>query len=398
MGIFEMKLLQIQAKEYRLANRTKRRDIITEHCKLTGASRNTAVKRFSRAILKTNGFKLDNYQSANTLLGDVRARGAPKKYTESHFRLVLLLNDLAGNIAAERIKPQINEYLIQLDKAGILKDYSEEVVDAIRYIPVISLKRIFKELGIKRKRRKLPALSNIASQIPIQSHFGQFSNLLGYVALDYVEHNGGNCSGRFVQSGCYVDIATQWTVRAAGWGRNVNSVGHIHKIAMTRIHHHIRHFHTDNAPAAMKLLFEKLSEIKTHYQMSRSRPYKKNDNAHVEQKNGDKIRKLVGYWRLDTQDACDILNELYAIEDLISNYFIASAKLIYKEYDEQGKVIRKHYDSPKTPYERLLTHPNINNKTKCYIIAEKKSLNLIELRQHSIELQAKLSKYYGVLR
>ena len=148
----------------------------------------------------------------------------------------------------------------------------------------------------------------------------------------------------------------------------------------------------------MRVLFDRLSEPQVHYDLSRSRPYKKNDNAHVEQKNGDKIRKLVGYWRLDSQAACDLLNELYAVEDLITNYFTASAKLIGKDYDEHGKLIRKRYDEPKTPYRRLLEHPDVSNKTKRLVIAEKQTLSLVALREQSSMLQAQLATHFGRLR
>jgi hypothetical protein len=145
-------------------------------------------------------------------------------------------------------------------------------------------------------------------------------------------------------------------------------------------------------------LFERLQEPQVQYDLTRSRPYQKNDNAHVEQKNGDKIRKLVGYWRLDTQAACDLLNELYRVEDLIGNYFVASAKLTSKTYDNNGKLVRKQYDKPRTPYVRLLTHPQTSNKTKRLIIAERQSLSLVALRQRSDELQAKLAEHFGQLR
>jgi hypothetical protein len=391
MGDFDVELTQKQAESYRLASRTERRIILTQHCKLTGVPRNTAVKRFTRAIRRKQGFILDK-QATPT------ARGAPVQYHDAHRQLVLALNELAGSVAAERLQPQLGEYLSQLEAAGELTAYTADVVARVRTMPVISLKRMLKDLGISRARRKLPGLSDVAKHVPIQAHFGQFADRLGYVALDYVEHNGGNSSGRFVQSGCYVDIATQWVVRAAGWGKNLRSVESIHQRALTRLHHHVRHFHTDNAPAAMRMLFEQLQEPQVHYDLSRSRPYKKNDNAHVEQKNGDKIRKLIGYWRLDSQVACDLLNELYDVEDVISNYFIASTKLTGKDYDQKGKLIRKHYDRPRTPYARLLAHPGTSNKTKQKVIAKKRTLNLVLLRRQSIALQTRLAAHFGKLR
>lgn len=390
MGEFDVQLTQKQVETYRLASRSERQVILSSHCQLTGVSRNTAVKRFGRMIRQKQAFLAPAQPSA--------PRGAPRKYGTEHERLVLLLHDLAGNVAAERLQPQLAEYLAALAKAGGLADYSPAVIATVRAMPVISLKRTLKRLGVTRKKRRLPGTNDLLKQIPVQANFGQFADHLGFVALDYVEHNGGDCSGRFVISGCYVDICTQWLARAAGWGKNLAATEAIHTAALTRLHHHIQHFHTDNAPAAMRVLFDRLSEPQVYYDLSRSRPYKKNDNAHVEQKNGDKIRKLVGYWRLDSQAACDMLNELYAVEDLITNYFTASTKLIGKDYDEHGKLIRKRYDEPKTPYRRLLDHPDVSNKTKRLVIAEKQTLSLVALRAQSSALQTQLASHFGKLR
>ena len=389
MVAFDMELTQKQAETYRTASKQHKQQLITQHCELTGISRNAAVQRFKRAVTHKQGFV------PTKPLGP---RGAPKVYRDEHRRLVLSLSDISGGVAAERLQPMLGVYLVQLARAKQLDAYRPEVIAAVRGLPVISLKRILKDLGITRKKRRLPAQNDIAKQIPIVAHFGPFADRLGYVGLDYVEHNGGDSSGRFVISGCYVDIATQWLARGAGWGKNLASTETIHATALTRIYHHLRHFHTDNAPAAMRMLFDRLSEPQVKYDLSRSRAYHKNDNAHVEQKNGDKIRKLIGFWRLDCQAACNILNELYAVEDTITNYFIASAKLIGKDYDTKGKLIRKRYDTPKTPYQRLLEHPKTSNKTKRQVVVIRQNLDLVALRRRSDELLQQLAAYHGKLR
>ena len=90
-------------------------------------------------------------------------------------------------------------------------------------------------------------------------------------------------------------------------------------------------------------------------QLSRSRPGKKNDNCHVEQKNFDTIRKLVGYARYSTQEMLETLNKLYEVHGLLLNYFYPSQKLVSKT--RAGSRVRKVYDKPKTPAMRLLENP-----------------------------------------
>lgn len=385
---FDMELTQRQVREYRRAGRIRKSELITEHCRLTGDDRNTAVQRFNRAIRKKRGFVLKHPPAA---------KGAPTKYREEHKRLVLALSDLGGGVCGERLHPQLGEYLRQLETAGELSHYSAGVVETVRDMPPISLRRILAELGVTRRRRQLPETADIAKQIPVVADFNRFADRLGYLGVDYVEHNGGDSSGRFAISGCYIDIGVQWLVRAAGHGKNLASVEAIHETASERIPHQVRHFHTDNAPAALRMLFDKVGG-NDDTELSRSRPYHKNDNAHVEQKNGDAVRKLVGHWRLDTPEAVELLNRLYGVEDLINNYFIASMALTGKDYDGQGRVIRKHYDRPKTPYQRLLDHPQATKETRRVVTARKQELNLVELRQQSVELQTELAQHYSRLR
>jgi len=85
-------------------------------------------------------------------------------------------------------------------------------------------------------------------------------------------------------------------------------------------------YHSDNDKTILKILFEKIKGKDGKY-LSRSRPYKKNDNAHVEQKGGDKVRKLVGYFRYDSEEEVSLLNEIYNRADLLDNFFIANFKL-----------------------------------------------------------------------
>ncbi|PNR87268.1 hypothetical protein X925_09720 [Petrotoga sp. 9T1HF07.CasAA.8.2] len=130
------------------------------------------------------------------------------------------------------------------------------------------------------------------------------------------------------------------------------------------------------------MLFEKVkgnNEVK----LSRSRPYKKNDNAHVEQKNGDKVRKLVGYFRYESEEEVSLLNEIYNRADLLDNFFIASFKLKNKVKNDTGKTIKKEYEKPKTPYQRLLESNTVSEKTKSQLKKTYESLNMVKLRKET---------------
>lgn len=116
----------------------------------------------------------------------------------------------------------------------------------------------------------------------------------------------------------------------------------------------------------------------------------KEDNGHVEQKNGDKVRKLVGYHRYDSEKQVELLNGLYDIEDLISNFFLPSQKLIEKVKDGKGRVVRRRYDQARTAYQRLLETKDVDQKVKVKVKKMYNQLNLVELRNQSEKLQQQL--------
>jgi len=101
----------------------------------------------------------------------------------------------------------------------------------------------------------------------------------------------------------------------------------------------------------------------------------------VEQKNDDKVRKLVGYYRYDTPGEVDLLNRLYEKADILDNFFIPSAKLIEKIRDNNARVIRRVHDKPKTPFQRLIECEQLKKHDKRKLKNIFKSLDMIELRQ-----------------
>jgi len=121
--------------------------------------------------------------------------------------------------------------------------------------------------------------------------------------------------------------------------------------------------HPDNEKTLLKLAYERSKKTKD-IEVTRSRAYKKNDNAYVEQKNGDKVRKLVGYYRYDTEYEINLLNQIYEIADIIDNYFIPSYKLKHKIINERGQIVSREYEDPKTPYQRIMGSRDVDDKVK----------------------------------
>lgn len=387
IGDFDMKLTHKRAKQYQNANKKTKSAIITDYCYLTQTTRNTASKRFCKEIKNI-------YPRLLPLT--YKTRGPKKKFRGVHTRIVKKCLELAGNICAERLHPMLAIYIEQLHKQGLLKDYSTEDIAITKSISVATLKRVIATFP-RTSTKKHKGNAFVYKQVPIVAHFGQFSQSPGFVEIDYVEHSGGNSSGLFAITGTYIDIFSGWVARAAGLGKNLWSVSEIDNIAQTRIFHPILHYHPDNDRTILKILFDRMiknkEQHKPRFMLSRSRPYQKNDNAHVEQKNDDKVRKLVGYCRYDTEQELKLLNLLYERSDVLDNFFIASAKLSEKIRDNKGRVIRRVHDKPTTPYQRLMKSDQVEQKTKQKLKTIYDSLDMIELRQ---EINKILQELYEI--
>ncbi len=390
MNHFEMELTQRQANTYKRAGRKQKGEIITRYGQLTGiGNRNLVSKRFRKAIRDIHPRILKEKRSTS------KKRGRKPIYTNIHKAIVRKAWSLSGGICGERLHPALGEYIDQLKTNDELKLFGERYIQETKKVSEPTLKRIIANFPKTGKRRSNKGNASIYKAIPIQAYFGKNAHRSGYIEIDYVEHSGGNSSGTFANSGCYVDVCLGWIARAAGLGKNLNSVSQIHEMNKKRIYHPVKEYHPDNAKPILKLLLEmKLNpkDINGHrdYRISRSRPYHKEDNGHVEQKNGDKVRKLVGYHRYETEEQVELLNHLFEIEDLISNFFLPSQKLTEKAKDDQGRVVRRKYDQAKTPYQRLMGAEDIDQKTKERVRKICDKLNLVELRKDSERIQKQL--------
>jgi len=387
---FSMQITQIYAKKYKIANKKKKGEILSEYCQTFNITRNLASKRIRKTIREIYPVALKTSSKI------VKKRGPKVKYKYAHKELIKKVWELYGNICSERLHPDVTKGINMLKNEGELIMYEDEIVKLCKQISLGKLKIIITEfpkpVGYRKNNRK----PGIYSQVPIEVNFNKYSSTPGYVEVDPVEHNGGISAGTYAITGCYVCVFSQWVARTSNLGLNQNSIENIHEQNIKKFYHEIFKYHCDNAKAVLKILFKKVTgetvtkDDKQEIQLSRSRPYKKEDNGHVEQKNGDKIRKLVGYHRYDTQNQVELLNELYKVEDLISNFFISSQKLKTKTYDEKGRLISKKYDKATTPYQRLIRSKQVDRNTKETLKSVYSVLNLVRLRKESERLKAEL--------
>jgi hypothetical protein len=210
---------------------------------------------------------------------------------------------------------------------------------------------------------------------------------IGNLQVDFVEHCGRSTAGEYIHTISAVDIATNWWEGQAIAARGQHATKEGLSQMQPRFPFRIRELHPDNDSAMINdLLWDWCQGQKIR--MSRSRPYKKNDNAWVEQKNWTHVRKVVGYRRFDTTGELRLLNEIYAVLRLYKNFLLPTIRLRSKERVE-GRI-KRVYDKPRTPYRRVMASREVGRKTKAELKAIYEGLNPAELYRRLTELRAKL--------
>lgn len=184
----------------------------------------------------------------------------------------------------------------------------------------------------------------------------------GFSEIDLVAHCGDNGAGPFISTLNTTDILTAWFESEAVMGKAQERILAGIKAIRERMPFSMLGIDSDNGSEFInRQLYEYC--LKEDIVFTRSRPYKKDDNAHIEQKNFTTVRQVLGYQRFDTEELLDLMNKLYRGPlRLYINFFQPSVKCIEKK--RVGSKIKKVYDMAQTPYERVLAHPKTPEKTK----------------------------------
>ena len=192
------------------------------------------------------------------------------------------------------------------------------------------------------------------------------------------------------------DIQTTWTENRVTWNKGAHGVLEQIKNIEQSLPFSMKGFDCDNGSEFLNYhLLRYFTDHPKGIQFTRSRPYKKNDNAHVEQKNWSHVRQLFGYDRFDDRRAVDLMNDLYSNEwSLYQNHFCPSMKLKSKE--RINSRYRKAYDAPQTPYQRVMASEFVSPESKQALQAVREQLNPFILKQTIEKKLRKISQYVRV--
>ena len=291
-------------------------------------------------------------------------------------RLAPLLSD-----EIERLR-KLSELVCSDEVASKLKTISSRTIDT-------KLAHHKEDIGLGEKYKRCihPLLYQ---KVPVKIFEDQDRKVSGNIQVDCVEHCGASAAGTFIYSVSMTDIAHGWWEGEAVMGKGQEGVRAGIDTGRKRFPFPWVEMHTDGGTEFINAHLVRYCE-KRSFLFSRSRPYKKNDNCLVEQKNWTHVRKKVGYLRYDTEEEQRILNDLYRNElRLFKNFFQPVMKLVSKE--RVGGIIKRKYDRPQTPYQRVMEADDIANIAKNTLREIYLSLNPAKLKR---EIDAKLDKLYS---
>jgi hypothetical protein len=200
----------------------------------------------------------------------------------------------------------------------------------------------------------------------------------GSLQADLVLHSGESVHGFHLTTLCAVDVASGWIELQPVWGLGKSRVGTGIHLLRQRLPFALEALHTDNGSEFLNDgLIPWLRQEGIRF--TRGRPYKKNDQAWVEQRNWQSVRRYVGYERYSTKAAYELLLKLYPLLCLQMNFLRPVRKLMSKE--RQGAKVRKRYDEPRTPYQRLVASGVLSEQARAGIDKQQQALNPAELQR-----------------
>jgi hypothetical protein len=213
----------------------------------------------------------------------------------------------------------------------------------------------------------------------------------GYAEVDLVSHSGESADGEFIHSLTLTDIQSTWTESRAVMGKGETGVVNAIEEMRQGLPFSLLGLDSDNGSEFLNYHLVRYTDERK-IQFTRSRPYKKDDNAHVEQKNWTHVRRLMGWERYDSNEALEAINDLYRNElRLFMNLFLPSVKLLRKE--RVGSKLRRFYGPALTPLDRLLKSGQGNRQAKAEMQMRRSSMNPFELSER---VEKKLEKIWDL--
>ena len=382
-------ILRELARRYQRGRKKEKTRVLEEFIGLTGYNRSYGswlLGNCGRKVVLSGG---DGQRVV--FIGEVRPirRRRARVYDEEFKRVLVWLWELLDYSCGKRLVGSLRWLVPRLVEQRELR-----VKKAVqRKLLQVSAATVDRLLRPERKRYELKSRARtrpgtlLKHQVPIRTFAEWEEGKPGFLEIDLVGHDGGKAQGEFLYSLNATDVASGWIETEAVRNRaQVWTFQALEKIKQ-RLPFALLGIDSDNDGAFINDHLVRYCQ-KNNLTFTRSRPYRKNDNCYVEQKNYSVVRRLVGYLRYDTEEEQRLLEQLYCRSRLYYNFFQPNMKLVSKE--RAGSKVIKRYDNPKTPYQRLLESPALSSKQKSRLRRTYQELNVVKLKAEIDRLKERL--------
>ena len=314
-----------------------------------------------------------------------------QKYDGQVLQALLFVWHTANQICSKRLAPFIPTLVEAMERHGHLR----LPVDVRTRLLRISPATIDRLLRPEREKQNLAVTTTrpgslLKHQIKVRT-FADWDDVVpGFLEADLVAHCGGNTNGAFLNTLTLVDIATGWLECMPLLRKSADDVIDGLRVADELLPFAVLGLDTDCGSEFIN--YELLDYCEDRLiTFTRARTHRKNDQAHVEEKNGSVVRRLVGYDRFEGRRAWEALAQLYRVLRKYVNFFQPSLKLIEKE--RLGAKVSKKYDKAQTPYQRILLSEHISQARKDSLTEEYQGLDPVDLLTQLEMLQDQLWQY-----
>jgi len=362
-------------KEYLKANKKRKGEILDEYCKRTGENRKYAIRKFKGKVK----IKKPN------------EKRKPRKWKYDGRVIVALVElwNIFDKPCGQRLKPMIEKEIDRLRKLKEIK-CEDETADYLKKMSSATIDRRLQHekevlrFNLKKNKKRE---DNLLSLIPTKTSSEIDRTVPGIIQIDCVEHCGANVSGEYGLSLSSVDVYSGWWEAGAVLGKGQRRALRALRTCKEAFPVSWKEMHPDNGRNILNWHVYEFAR-QEGIELSRSRPYKKNDNCFIEQKQSTHVRRVFGHFRFDTPEELEIISDLYRNELRLYKNFFQPVMKLKEKVRVKGKLHRK-YDKPKTPYERLMESEYVSDEVKEELKKVYDSLNPAELKR---KIDGKLKK------
>jgi len=359
--------------EYLRATKERQGEILNTICEMIGMHRKAAIRKFHHLQM----------ESSRTQEG----RGRREKYGPGVTAALKEVWEAASEVCGELLTPALSEY-VDIFKRD--KEWSHRDSDTALLLEMSerTVKRRLATFVKARTGRGISATRPSALKHIIPIFTGPWSEKgSGYGQIDTVVHCGYTLAGDMAFTLNYTDVATSWNVAVAQWNKGQRATLQSMQRMRAQLPFDLKGIHPDSGSEFINFIAKGWCD-EEKIELTRSRPYHKNDNAYVEQKNGHVVRRFLGYTRIDKHEAVAVMNSLYGVLNVYLNHFVPTRKCLEKV--RIGSRYKRNYSRAQTPYARVLARQDVPEEVKLRLEGEHALLNPRSLKRRVEKLQEEL--------